>query len=60
MPKTTSDRPHGYDAETDTVRVRRHDLARLLLTFRDHAAELREGLTKTLIGPRLGWEKDEG
>lgn len=32
--------PYGYDGATDTVRVSRHDLARLLLMFR---AELERG-----------------
>ncbi|GII89711.1 hypothetical protein Ssi03_77010 [Sphaerisporangium siamense] len=38
MPKTTSD-PHGYDQRSDTVRVRRHDVERLLLMFRQLAAD---------------------
>ncbi|MFF0575494.1 hypothetical protein [Streptosporangium saharense] len=37
MPKKTGDDPYGYDPKTDTVRVRRHDLARLLLEFRSLA-----------------------
>ncbi|NUW32044.1 hypothetical protein HTZ77_11465 [Nonomuraea sp. SMC257] len=37
MPKKTSDGPHSYDADTDTVRVSRTDLWRLLLTFRNLA-----------------------
>ncbi|WP_329625965.1 hypothetical protein OG357_38680 (plasmid) [Streptomyces sp. NBC_01255] len=32
--KTGTESPYGYDPETDTVRVRRHDLERLLLEFR--------------------------
>ncbi|MEU9019169.1 hypothetical protein [Actinomadura sp. NPDC048394] len=35
MPNTTGGHPHGYDPGTDTVRVRRYDLWRLLLAFRD-------------------------
>lgn len=35
MPNTTGGHPHGYDPRTDTVRVRRYDLWRLLLAFRD-------------------------
>ncbi|MET8748306.1 hypothetical protein [Streptomyces sp. NPDC004728] len=35
MPKKTDpDNPYGYAPENDTVRVGRHDLARLLLEFR--------------------------
>ncbi|MGC4952965.1 hypothetical protein ACLQ2P_07075 [Actinomadura citrea] len=37
MPKNTGDDPYGYDRKTDTVRVNRHDLARLLLEFRSLA-----------------------
>jgi len=31
----TTVQPYGYDPDTDTVRVSRHDLARLLLQFRE-------------------------
>jgi hypothetical protein len=35
MPKKTGTQsPYGYDPETDTVRIGRHDLERLLLEFR--------------------------
>lgn len=34
MQKKNGEDLYGYDEETDTVRVRRHDLWRLLLTFR--------------------------
>lgn len=32
--RMSDDNPYGYDPETDTVRVRRQDLGRLLLEFR--------------------------
>ena len=31
----TDSTPHDYDPVTDTLRVSRHDLTRLLLQFRD-------------------------
>ncbi|MFB7763284.1 hypothetical protein [Streptomyces xiamenensis] len=44
MPKKTDPEDlHGYDPAGDTVRVRRHDLARLLLTFRSLAREQAPG-----------------
>ncbi|MFI1840124.1 hypothetical protein [Streptomyces olivaceoviridis] len=44
MPKKTgTDNRHGYDPETDTVRVGRHDLERLLLMFRSLVREQEPG-----------------
>ncbi|WP_369266319.1 hypothetical protein [Streptomyces harbinensis] len=44
MPKKTGPRDlYGYDPASDTVRVGRHDLARLLLMFRSFAREQAPG-----------------
>jgi hypothetical protein len=37
-PARPPDDPYGYDPDTDTMRVSRHDLARLLLQFREEVA----------------------
>ncbi|MFJ2736162.1 hypothetical protein [Streptomyces sp. NPDC087317] len=44
MPKKTgTENPYGYDPETDTVRVGRHDLERLLLMFRSQVRKQEPG-----------------
>ncbi|MEU9005803.1 hypothetical protein [Streptomyces sp. NPDC048551] len=58
MPEETGGKnPYGYDAETNTVRVGQHDLARLLLMFRTLMREQRPGRWKHMDDFDLSFER---